>query len=195
MDLEPEHAPSVRHLVCLGTRNRLARIDQPGDYGRAGNKLMQQSQSLRLKLVGEDRDPGDVASRAVETGDQAELHWIAADREDDRNRRGCRLGGERRGVGPGEQHGHFPIDQVGGERRQSIVLTIGKAVLDCNILPFDIAGLVQTPVKRGDGFRPAGRGWRRDRALRGLRRRQRRSEWPWSQLWPPGQHGCPLAWR
>jgi len=32
-------------------------------------------------------------------------------------------------------------------------LTIGKAVLDCNILPFDIAGLVQTPVKRDDGFR------------------------------------------
>ena len=31
---------------------------------------------------------------------------------------------------------------IGGERRQSIVLTISKAVLDCNILAFDIAGLV-----------------------------------------------------
>jgi hypothetical protein len=45
----------------------------------------------------------------------------------------------------------LPIDQVGGERRQSIVLTIGEAVLDCNVLVFDIAGLVQAPVKRGDG--------------------------------------------
>jgi hypothetical protein len=45
----------------------------------------------------------------------------------------------------------LPIDQVGGERRQSIILTIGEAVLDCNVLAFDIARLVQAPVKRGDG--------------------------------------------
>ena len=34
---------------------------------------------------------GNIAARSVKAGDEAKLHWVAADHEDDRNRRGRRL--------------------------------------------------------------------------------------------------------
>ena len=70
---------------------------------------MQEAQTLRLHLSSKHRHPRDVAAWLVEIGNQTELHGIAADREDDGDCRGCRLGCERRGVGSGEQHGDLPV--------------------------------------------------------------------------------------
>jgi hypothetical protein len=81
------------------------------------------------------------------------LHRIDAHHEDDRNCLGCRFSGKCRGIVHTNQHGNLAVDQIGGERRQSIALTIGKAVLDRNILPFDIAGFGQTTAKCGERFR------------------------------------------
>ena len=68
-ELEPERARSLGHLVCLGRCSGLARIDQHGDHGSAWNQLMQQVQSLRFHLGGEEGNPGAVAAGPVETGD------------------------------------------------------------------------------------------------------------------------------
>ena len=51
---------------------------------------------------------------------------IAADNKDDRNCCSCRLGGEGRGIGYGDQRSRLAIDQVSRERGQPIDLTIGK---------------------------------------------------------------------
>ena len=48
------------------------------------------------------------------------------------------------------QHSNIPVDQIGSERRQSIDLTVGKTILDGDILPFDIASFGQSTVKCWD---------------------------------------------
>ena len=40
-------------------------------------------------------------------------------------------------------------DEIGGQRRQPIVVKLRPAVLDGQVLPFDIAGLTQTLSERG----------------------------------------------
>ena len=48
-----------------------------------------------------EADSGDVAARPVEAGDEADPDRVAAEREDNRNRRGRGLGRERRGDATG----------------------------------------------------------------------------------------------
>ena len=38
--------------------------------------------------------------------------------------------------------------QIGGQRGQSVISTVGPAVFDFEILPFDVAGLVEALAKR-----------------------------------------------
>ena len=52
-------------------------------------------------LAGEKIDAGRVATRPGEARDKAKLDRVVGDAEDDRDRRGRRLGGERTGVQPG----------------------------------------------------------------------------------------------
>jgi hypothetical protein len=40
-------------------------------------------------------------------------------------------------------HGHWPLNEFGYERRYSIWLSLGPAVVDAHILAFDVTGLVQ----------------------------------------------------
>jgi hypothetical protein len=50
-------------------------------------------------------------------------------------------------------------DEVGGQCGQPIILALGPAVFDRQILPFDIAGFAQSLVERGYKWRIwAGRG-------------------------------------
>ena len=67
---------------------------------RSGHQLAQQLQPLRRQLDREEVDARRVAARPVEAGDKTELDRVVADDEDDRDRRGRRLGRERRRVPP-----------------------------------------------------------------------------------------------
>ena len=80
--------------------------------------------------------PGDVAARPVEAGDKASFDRVAADREDDRNRRGRRLGRERRSGAAGrDDHGHLAANQIGRQRRQPIVSALRPAIFDRHVRP------------------------------------------------------------
>ena len=75
---------------------------------------------------------------------------VAADREDDRNRRGRRLCRQcRRSTADGDDHAHLTADQIGRQRRQSIVLALRPAIFDRHILALDIAGFFQALAERG----------------------------------------------
>ena len=50
---------------------------------------------------------------------------------------------------PRDDHGHLTADQIGRQRRQSIVLALGPAVFDRDVLALDIAGFVQALPERG----------------------------------------------
>src|SRR5262249_37667863 len=69
-------------------------------------------------------------------------------REYDRNRRGRRLRRQRRRGGCRGQYGDLATNQIGGERRKSVIAAFRPAILDRHILALDIAGLLQTLMKR-----------------------------------------------
>ena len=97
-----------------------------------------------FELRGEEAYPRDVAARPVEAGNQAEFDRVAAMPEYDGN--GCG-GGLRRqrgldAAGRGDDR-HLPAHQIGGERRQPIVLSVCEARFDCDIAAFHIAGFAR----------------------------------------------------
>src|SRR6516162_6620733 len=99
---------------------------------------MQQSQSLRLKVIGEEAYPRDIAARAIETGDEPELHRIGAAAEDDWDRRGCRLGGDC-GEAVADDDRYLTANKIGRQCRQSIGLILSPTELDGDVLALDVA--------------------------------------------------------
>jgi hypothetical protein len=57
---------------------------------------MQQVEPLCRQLTAEKVDPCQVAARPGEAGDKTEPDWVLVGNKGDRDRRGCRLGSERR---------------------------------------------------------------------------------------------------
>src|SRR5262249_21072101 len=95
-----------------------------------------------------------VAAWSGEVGDKTELDRVIADSEDDRNRRGCRSGGEcrRRGAGR-DDHGYPAADQIGHQIRKSIVVAFGRPDLDCNVLAQNITAFTKALMERGQAAR------------------------------------------
>jgi hypothetical protein len=116
-----------------------------------GHKLAQQLQPLCSQRDGVIGNARDVAPRSVHAGDQALLDGIATDRENNRDRRGCRLGRARRSPKTREDYCDLSTNQIGRQGRQSIQLAIRPAVFDRNILAFDVADFPQASAERRSG--------------------------------------------
>ena len=102
---------------------------------------------------------GHVAARPGEAGDKAEFDRVVGDAEDDRNGRGRSLGRERRrGAAGAAITATCRRDQLGRQRRQSVVLALGLAVFDRHVLALDIAGLFSSPGERPLSRRAIGPG-------------------------------------
>ena len=96
----------------------------------------------------------EVAAWPVQAGDKSKLDRVAAGQEDDRNRRGRRLGRQRRRSAARGNHGHLTTNQIGRQRRQSIVLALRPAIFDRHVPALDIAGFAQALAERApDGAR------------------------------------------
>ena len=107
--------------------------------------------------------PGDVAARPIEAGDETQPDRIVADW---RRRSGivavAALAASAAGVAADrDDHGHLAADQIGRQRRQSIVLTLRPAVFDRHVLALDIAGFVQALAERARRMRDRRRAIRR----------------------------------
>jgi len=91
----------------------------------------------------------DIAAWPCEAGDEANLHRVRADANDDRNCL-CRcFGRESRGGGP--QHyddSHFATDQLGRQPRQSVVLAVRPPVFRRHVLALDVADFAQALPER-----------------------------------------------
>src|SRR5262249_26542594 len=128
------------------------------------------------------RDAGRISARATEACDEAIPDRVATAGENDRNRRGCRLGRECRAWSTGcDDHRHLTANQVCGQPRQPIVVALRPAIFDCHVLTLDEAGLFQALAERGYRVRkrvrrPAAQepDHRRRRLLRARRERPRR---------------------
>jgi hypothetical protein len=96
----------------------------------------------------EIRDPCQIAAGTAEAFDQAELHWVGADHEQDRDRR-CRVpggGGERHAAGYREDR-DASLNELGGEPRKAVVLLIGRAIVDDEIAVLDQARICESVHK------------------------------------------------
>jgi hypothetical protein len=140
----------------------------------------QQLQPFRPQHAGEKAHARDVAPRSVEAGHKTVLDRIAPGREDDRHRRGCGPGCERR-KGVASDYGHRPANQFGHQHRQPIIPTLCKAIFDHHTLTLYEACFLEALAERGyEGRRVGGRraaeksDYRHRRLLRTRRERPRR---------------------
>src|SRR5262249_37941843 len=109
------------------------------------NQLVQESETLSLHLANKKVYTCRVAAGPVETGDKPQLDWVVTAGEHDRNCR-RRLFGCQRGPDASRRTDDADLrpKQVDDECRQSIVLTLGPAIFDGDVLPFDVSALLQS---------------------------------------------------
>src|SRR5262249_61072119 len=86
----------------------------------------------------------DIASRSAKALDQPRFDRIAAICENDRNCRGRSLS-RGRYFGPTERKNDrdAAAKQLVGQGRQSIVVTVRPALLNCDVATLDVAGFAQ----------------------------------------------------
>ena len=117
----------------------------------AGHQLAQQLQPLGRQLGDEKIDARQIAARPGEAGDKSELDRVLADAEDDRDRRGGRLGRKRRGEASADDHRDPAADQIGRQRRQPNELILGPAVDDRDVLALDKPASLRPWRNRANG--------------------------------------------
>src|SRR6202451_796672 len=92
----------------------------------------------------------DVAIRPVEAGYYTSFDRIRAHDEDYRNGRCCRFGRERRRKPAcGGDDGNLAANQIGGQRRQPIVLSVRPAVFERYVPALDESVFVDATAKIG----------------------------------------------
>jgi hypothetical protein len=89
-----------------------------------------------------------MAARPRKARNETHLHRILADAKDDRDRRGRSFGRKRGSIGERDDHGHATADEIGHERRQSIVLAIQPVVLNDDVLALDVPGVAKGFAER-----------------------------------------------
>src|SRR5262245_20015672 len=149
--------------------------------------------SPRRRSRAEKIDTCQVAARPREAGDKTKPDRVFGDVEDDRDRRGCRLGRKLATSGR-DDRGDRSASQFGRQRRQSIDLILSPAVDDRYVVALDIAGVLealvecaQTIHRRVRRLAVAEPDYRHRRLLRARRKRpcHRRAAEQGDELAPP----------
>src|SRR5215211_1016696 len=87
-------------------------------------------------------------------GHEPERHRVFRNREDDRDGRGGGLGGNGwSGAAMSNDDGDLLANQIGRQRRQSIKLVLGPAIIDQDVLTLDIAGVLEALAKPARALR------------------------------------------
>ena len=145
LDLQPHGASSRFHVSHRGLRiGSTAGLTSTATRAAAGTSSRSSSSRFAANSRIEKIDTCQVAARPGEAGDETKPDRVFADGEDDGDRRGCRLGRQRRiGTSGRGDHGDLSANQFGRQRRQSIDLILGPAVFDRHVLALDIAGVFE----------------------------------------------------
>ena len=138
----------------VGSTFGLVGLTSTANARGCGHHLTQEFQPFCRQFNSEKTDPCQIAFRSGEAGDKTVLHRVVANTEDDRDRRGCRFGRQRRSHTLGYcDHGDLPANQIGRQLRQPMDLILGPAVQDRNVLALDIAGVFQALAKAAQTVR------------------------------------------
>src|SRR5262245_47799876 len=146
------------HAECIGYglqvfRNRrsewICGVDEQSNGRRHGEQLTREFEPLRPYFHTQGSRACDVAARSAQAGDKTQLDWVTPGRVYDRNRRGRRFGRQCARRAARGDDGDLVLNQLGRQRRQSVILVFRPAVLDCHVLTLDVAGLLQALAERG----------------------------------------------
>ena len=130
-------------VLDLRFRGGIPGVDEEADDGGARGQLAQQFQPFCPECVDKKRHARDVAAGAVQTENEAKFDRIGADRENDRGGCACSFGGQCRRRGERNDRGRGVGHQLGGQCRQPLEATIGRAMFDCQVTALDVAGALQ----------------------------------------------------
>src|SRR5262252_8798384 len=112
--------------------------EQTHDRG-VGYRFAHHLQSDCPRGRAEEAHAGHIAIWSAEASDEPELDRIAADAKNNRDRRGRRLDLHRRNVVARVDHGHWLADEIGGQRRQAVILVFSVLVVDRDVAALDKA--------------------------------------------------------
>ena len=138
----------VSVVAALAGLTSTATRTAPGTSSRRSSSRFAANSAVK-KLTPVRLPPGRarLATRPSLTGSSRDV-------EDDGDRRGCRLGRERRsGTAGRDDHGDLSANQFGRQRRQSIDLILRPAVFDRHVLALDIAGVFEALAKSAQPVR------------------------------------------
>src|SRR5207253_552568 len=125
-------------LLEEGFDKGIGRIGENGDAARRRQHVADELDAFAGQFRGDARNSGDVAARPRKAGDEPGADWISRVRHDDGDFvRGllCRLSG---GGEPGDDDVDLETDQLGGQLRKPVELSVRRSKLVTNVLPFDI---------------------------------------------------------
>jgi hypothetical protein len=115
MQLKPKSGRSNLRLsrYRFGLRG-IGRIDDERNGAGVGYQFVKQLQQFRHQLHVQRSDAGNIATRSVEAGNEADFHGVITGREDDRGCGGYRFGRERRWRAECSYHGDLPTNHING---------------------------------------------------------------------------------
>jgi len=119
-------------------------IDQKRDRRASTHQFVEHLKPFGRQCEEYLAQPRNIAPWVRKAGDEAEFDWISPEVEHYWNRT-CRiLGSERARCGAcRDDHGHFAPHQFGRQFRQPLELIMRPAILDRDVLSFDVANLLQ----------------------------------------------------
>jgi hypothetical protein len=125
--LHPERARCSLHLLCFGlSKYRVCRIAEIGNGAHSGYQYEQQFKPLRGDFGQKKIDACKIASRTIESVDQADLDRVGALHKNDRDRLSRLLGGKSsKCTLQRNNHGYLPLDQIGDQNRKAVVVALG----------------------------------------------------------------------
>jgi hypothetical protein len=133
---------------------RVSWVYEKGDHARFGYEFAQDFKPLRLENDRQPTDTRDIPAGPVHAGDKAVLDGVATSLENDRYGGGCGLCCEAgRGRAACGNDGDFTANEIGGQRRQSIVLTVRPPIFDRHVPALDVSGLAQALAECGRELR------------------------------------------
>src|SRR5262249_20571714 len=110
------------HVTALRFGFSRVWVHEQRNCRRVGNELAQLLQSLPSQDAGEEDRAREIAAWSIEASYEAIPNWIATGREDNRNRIGCSLGGNRcNGVRDDQRDGS--ANQISYQSSQTIGTT------------------------------------------------------------------------
>ena len=110
-NLKPHGASGLSNVSRELNNNRRGWIDEHSHSSGSGDKLAQQAELLCPQFTDEEVHAGNVAAWPGEAGHKTKPDRVLADGHDDGDRRGRRLGRQRRWLSGRDQQGDVPANQ------------------------------------------------------------------------------------